>query len=235
MNESAKVLPMTETTDIENETRREVAVYVAPIQGFLVVSDETMQKAGDTLKEIQVRLKAIDKKFEPSVEAAAETKRKAASAVKALDTLIEEIKQPLVNVKTYLVAQSTKYDREQKAIREENDRIAREKARKDEEERRLLEAEQAEKEGDIETAQAIIEEETYIPPPPTRAAYVVDKRIVRNPVWKGRVTDIVKLCMHISRNPQDRNLISPNDRAINDRAKSMRCASTIPGVEFYQE
>jgi len=235
MNESAKVLSMTETTEIENETRRDVAVYVAPIQGFLVVSDETMQKAGDTLKEIQARIKAIDEKFKPVMTATVEAKRKATEAKSALDDLIEEIRQPLVDVKTYLVSQSTKYDREQKAIREENDKIAREKAQKDEEERRLLEAEQAEKEGDIETAQAIIEEETFIPPPPTKAAYVVDKRIVRNPVWKGRVTDIVKLCVHISRNPQDRNLISPNGRAINDRAKSMRCASSIPGVEFYQE
>ncbi len=220
---------------IETETRQEVAVYVEPIKSFLVVSDQTMQAANDTIKEINKRIKLVDEKFEPLMAAQVEAKRKATVAKAELDKLIEEIKAPLMAVKEYLVRAGKDYDTEQKAIRDEAERIAREVARKAEDERQLREAEEAEKAGNHEEAEEILKEERQVSaPPPPPPAYKVDQRLFPKK-WKARVTDKKTVIKFVAANPQYTELLEVDQAAINRLAVSMKSNLRIDGIIAYEE
>jgi hypothetical protein len=233
MGEAARVIEI--DTSLEQEVRQEVAVYVEPIRSFLVTDDATMQKAGDTIKEINKRIKLVDEKFSDVMTATVEAKRKATAAKSALDTLIEEIKAPLEQVKTDLVRQGKDYQAlVAKRQREEQARLA-EIARKEEEDRLLAEAEQAEAAGDHEAAQGILDEPVYVPaPPPPKPAFTVDNRSFQKR-WKGVCTNKMELIRFVSQNPQFQNLLDYNEVAGNNMARSIRGESPVKGVQFYNE
>lgn len=231
-NEAVDIL---ETDDLEREVRQEVAVYVAPIRSFLVVDDPTMQRAGDTILEINKRIKLVDEKFSPSYEAAMETKRKAEASRKALVDLIDEIKRPLVEVKAYLVKQGKDYKAVVAKREEEERRRLAEIARKEAEERALAEAEALEKAGEHEEAQAVIEAPVYAAPPPIqKPAFKVDGRSFQTR-WKATVTDFCKLVKYCAANPQFLHLVMANDSALNQMARALKQNMNIPGVSAQEE
>lgn len=231
MENTARVIEISATPN-ETELKQEIAVYTAPLVSFKVVDSISMSKANDTIKEINTRLKNIDVKFEKTVEATAETKRKAEAARKTLDTLIEEIKQPLVNVKTYLSGEGKRYLTEQEVIRKAEETRQREIARKAEEDRRIAEAEQAEREGNTAEAQAIIEEEIYVPAPVVeKTTPKVDNRLFAKR-WTGEGKDIMLAIRYIAQNPQYKNLLTFDSSAINNMARSMKGPSPVPGIDF---
>lgn len=219
---------------LEQEVRQEVEVYVAPIKTFLVVDDNTMQKAGDTIKEINKRIKLVDEKFAEVMNATVEAKRKATAAKSALDSLIEEIKAPLEQVKADLVKQGKDYQVVVAArIREEQARLMA-IARKEEEDRRLAEAAEAELNGDSEEAQAIIEEDIYVPPPPVqRPAFQVDNRSFQKR-WVGEGQDLVKAIKFIALHPEYKGLLTFDTTAINAMARSMKGKSPVDGIIFFE-
>lgn len=224
-----------ETDKLEQELRQEVAVYVAPIRSFLVVDDVTMQKAGDTIKEINKRMKVVDEKFGPSLLAVDEAKRKAAAAKAILVDLIEEIKAPLVQVKDYLVKQGKDYNTLVIKRQEEERRRLAEIARKEEEDRRIAEAEALEKAGEHEEAQAVIEEPVYVPPPVVpKPEFKVDQRSFQKR-WRGRGVNLAQTIKHIANHPEYQHLLMYNDVALNNMARSIRGQSPVPGIEFVEE
>jgi uncharacterized phage infection (PIP) family protein YhgE len=234
MQEPARVIDITQDVEVK-EIKQEIASYVAPITSFKVVDNDTMTRANDTIKEINNRIKQIDQKFEPAVTAAAESKRKAEAARKALDNLITEIKQPLVDVKDYLSKDGKRYLTEQEEIRRAEERRLAEIARKEAEERQLAEAEAAEKEGNHEEAEAIIAEPVYVPAPVVEKSIPkVDNRLFTKR-WKGRGVDKMKAVKFIALNPQYLNLLTFDDPAINSMARSMKGQSPVPGIEFFEE
>lgn len=224
-----------ETTELEQATRQEVAEYVAPISSFLVVDDRTMQQAGDTIKEINKRMKLVDEKFAASYEAAEDTKRKAEAARKALANLIDDIKAPYVKVKDYLVLQGREYDKKAIARRAEEQRIRDEAARKEEEERRFQEALAAEAEGATEEAESILQEPIYTPSVPApKPEYKVDKRLFPTK-WRARVTDKMALILFVSKNPNFVHLLDVNQSQLNTLAKNQQRTMRIPGVVAEEE
>jgi hypothetical protein len=233
MGEAARIIEI--DMSLEKEVRQEVAVYVEPIRSFMVIDDSTMQKAGDTIKEINKRIKIVDEKFADVMTATVEAKRKATAAKSALDVLIEEIKAPLEQVKADLVKQGKDYQAVvAKRIRDEQERLAA-IARKEEEDRRIAEAAQAEAEGNHEEAQAIIEEPVYIPaPPPPKPTFTVDNRSFQKR-WKGRGEKKMDAIKFIASNPAYQNLLTFDDVAINSMARSIKGPSPVPGIAFYED
>jgi hypothetical protein len=231
---TASVSPITET-DIGTELRQDVAAYVAPIKTFLVIDDATMQRAGDTIKEIDRRIKVVDEKFSDSYEAAMETKRKAEVTRKTLVTLIEEIKAPLVEVKTSLQKQGKDYQKlVDKRQEEERVRLAA-IARKEAEDRAIEEAAALEAEGKTEEAAQVIDEPVYVPPPiVAKPAYKVDGRSFQKR-WKGRGVNKMEAIKAIAANPAYQHLLTFDDVAINNMARSIRGACPVKGIEFYEE
>lgn len=218
MEQSAKVIDITgepEIVEIKVETQK----YLAPISIFHVVDSDSMKMADNTVKDINSRLKAIDDKLEPK-------KKIAYQAYKEWLSLIDELKAPLEEAKKYLQSEGKRYLTEQEKIRLAEEARLREEARKAEEERKLAEAEQAEKEGNHEEAEAIIQEEIYVPAPVVeRTVPKVDNRLFKKQ-WKWRVVDADKV---------PRQYMSINEVMINGIVRSMKGSTRIPGIEAYEE
>jgi hypothetical protein len=212
-----------EITEIKVETQK----YLAPISIFHVVDTESMSMADNTIKDINSRLKAIDEKLEPK-------KKVAYQAYKEWLSLIDELKAPLEQAKKYLQGEGKKYLEAEETKRREEEARLREEARKAEEERRISEAEQAEREGLIEEAEAILEEEIYVPPPIVEKTIPkVDNRLFQKR-WKGKGTDLMAAIRFISVNHQYKNLLTFDQTAINNLARSMKGKSPVPGIEFIE-
>ena len=112
----------------------------------------------------------------------------------------------------------------------------REVARKQEEERRLAEALEAEKEGNVEEAQAILEEEMFVPPPVVKVDVPkVDNRKYRT-IPRARCIDKMKLIRFVAQNPALADLLDYNSSVGNNKAKSMgKEINNIPGLSYYEE
>jgi len=111
-------------------------------------------------------------------------------------------------------------------LRREEERRLQEIARKEEEERRLAEALQAEAEGNIEEAKAILEEPAYIPIPTVKADIPkVDNRLFRK-VWKFRVLDIRKVPIQY---------LKVDEIKVGQIVRAMKGETNIPGIQVYEE
>ncbi len=224
---TARIIDVTNEEPEVIEIRQETQKYLAPISIFHVVDSESMAMADTTIKDINSRLKAIDEKLEPRRDAAAKLH-------KSIVDLIKELKKPLEEAKKYLQGEGKRYLTEQEKIRQAEEARLREEARKAEEERRLAEALQAEAEGNKEEAQAIIEEEIYVPPPVVeKTVPKVDNRLFTKR-WSGKGTDLMAAIRFISVNHQYKNLLTFDQTAINNLARSIKGKSPVPGIEFIE-
>lgn len=224
MNEPAKVLPISETMEIESKA------LALPEKARLIVvdSNDGLTVADNTVKDLDAMMKEIDGTFKPIAD-------KAFQAHRTVTGKWKEIKQPLEDAKTYLVNQVKSYQRKIREAAEAEERRLTEMARKQEEERKLLEAEQAEKEGDIELAQAIIEEPIYVAPVQVkRDIPKVDNRKYATR-FTAKVTDKMALIKFVAANPMFADLLSVNESVANGKARSMGKEMKIPGLMAVEE
>jgi len=216
------------TPDIQEIDRQALAI---PDQARLIhVTDNgTMQLADNTVNAINDFLKKVDEHYKPMADQAFKSHRMITSRWK-------EVKQPLEDAKAHLVNQVKAYTRKLEEIRQAEERRLREEARKQEEERRLAEALQAEQEGNEEEAQAILEEEIYVPPPVVKVeAPKVDNRKYRT-IPRARCIDKMKLIRFVAQNPALADLLDYNSSVGNTKAKSMgKEINNIPGLSYYEE
>jgi hypothetical protein len=215
------------TPTVEVETK---ALAIPEKARLIVVSDnDSMTMADNTKAAIRDMVKEIDSVFKPLAD-------KAFAAHRAITGKWKEIKAPLEEADAYLTGQVKGYLRKLEEIRQAEEHRLREEARKQEEERRLAEALQAEQEGNKEEAQAILEEEVYIPPPVVKInAPKVDNRKYRT-IPRAKCIDKMKLIRFVANNPALADLLDFNQSVGNTKAKSMgKELNNIPGLEYYEE
>jgi len=216
------------TPDIQEIDRQALAI---PDQARLIhVTDNgTMQLADNTVNAINDFIKRVDEHYKPMADQAFKSHRMITSRWK-------EVKQPLEDAKVYLTGQVKGYLRKLEEIRQAEERRLREEARKAEEERRLAEALEAEQNGSIEEAQAILEEEIYVPPPVVKVeAPKVDNRKYRT-IPRCRCIDKMKLIKFVAMNPALADLLDYNVSVGNNKAKAMgKEINNIPGLSYYEE
>jgi uncharacterized protein with LGFP repeats len=117
-----------------------------------------------------------------------------------LTTRRSTVIDPLKKAKDYLVSQVKTYQRKLREAAEAEQRRLAEIARKEEEERRLAEAAQAEADGNIEEAEAIIQEEIYIPEPVVKieTPKVDNRKYATRP--KARVVNKMSVIQAVAKN-----------------------------------
>ena len=118
-----------------------------------------------------------------------------------------------------------RFDGAQEAIWQAEKRRLREIARKEEEERRLQEAIEAEANGETEEAEAIIQEEIYVPP------IILQKetpKVVGGPVYRT-VWDFEI----VNEGLIPRQYLQPNMVAIGSVVRSLKSATNIPGIRAF--
>lgn len=125
------------------------------------------------------------------------------------------------------------WDTEQQRIADEQEKKIKDELRRREEEKRLAQAEAAEKAGDKEKVEAILERPIETPKidlqPPKAPGQSV------RTTWKAEVVDFQKLLAHIAANPALAHLVQPNDQAIRAMARTQKDALNLPGVRVYSE
>lgn len=203
--EKDKVLvPQIEMPDVKDEMREAQRLMATDV----VVADETSHVAAVCIiKQTDEYIKRIDAKFAP-------IKDPLKAAVKSLDGLIKELKEPAETVRETLRKRCLEW----RLIEEK--RVAEERAR-------LLE-EQRKREAELTPFDEPLPE-IQLPTVPKSASGT------RKTPWKARVVDADKLWEAAVRDPRYREYFIPDLKALDAKAKSMGKMMNIPGVESYQE
>lgn len=221
----SEAIDITPTIEVESK-----ALAIPEKAKLIVVSDnDSMAMADNTKAAIKDMIKEIDGVFKPIAD-------KAFQAHRAITGKWKEVKAPLEEADAYLTGQVKGYLRKLEEIRQEEERRLRDIARKQEEERRLAEALQAEQEGNTEEAQAILEEEIFVPPPVVKVdAPKVDNRKYRT-IPRARLIDKMKLIKFVANNPALADLLDFNQGVANRKAASLgKEINNIAGLEYYEE
>ena len=226
MEQTAKVIDITETQAIESKA------LALPEKARLIVVDSSdgMTMADDTVNVIDAMIKEIDGTFQPMAN-------KAHLAHKAITTKWAEIKQPLTDAKSYLVSQVKQYKIKLREAAEAEEKRLREIALKEEEDRRMKEAEQAEKEGNHEEAEAIIQEEIYVPPPVVKVEMPKVNNTKYRVMPRARIINKMDVIKAVAMNPALQDLIDINQSAANNKAKALGKSldATIKGLQYYED
>lgn len=221
-----------EAIDITPEREIESQALVMSQQARLItVTDKmSMEIADNTVDEIGKAITRINSHYKPLADAAFKSHR-------LITAQWNEMKRPLEDVKTHLVNQVKSYQRKVREEAEAEQRRLDEIARKQEEDRRLAEALEAEQSGNVEEAQAIIEEEMFVPTPIVRpdVPKVDNRRYATKP--KARVINKMDVIKVVASNPTLVDLLDINITVANQKAKAfgVNLGKVIKGLEYYEE
>jgi hypothetical protein len=198
----------------------------------LTISDTaTYQQACDFLLGVKALRAEIAETFDPHIGRAFEAHR-------ALCREKKEAEAPLADAELIVKRALVTYDTAQERIRQEEQRRLQEQARREAEERQLMEAialeEEAKASGDAGLAMeaaAKLEEPIHTPAVAVAPTTPKVSGIAYRETWSGRLTNIAALIVYAASNPQFMGLLMINQPALNQLARSMKNQMRIPGVE----
>ncbi len=213
--EASRVL----TPEVQEVTTTALAV---PDQArAIVVTDNASYAAA---AELLITIKGIRRKIEDTFKP---IKQKMDAAKKEVLDQERAADAPLRQAEDYLKPQLAKWDAEQERIRREEEARLREEARKREEEARLQAAIEAEKNGQKDEAEAILDEKpAYVPPVVLPKATPKVQGISYRDNWKFRITNPNKI---------PREYMVPDEKAIGVIVGRLKERCNIPGIEVYCE
>lgn len=184
-----------------------------------VVDNDTYAAAGGLFKAHKEMEKEIKTFFEPHKK----------DAHKAWKNLCNAETAELAKLKpgmNHLNREMTKWKQEQDRKRREEEARLREKARKQAEEEQLRAAEEAEARGDKDEAEAIINEEPFIPPPVVKDDTPKVQGVAFRTTWKFRVINLAKV-------PDEYKMA--DEKKIGAVVRALKEKTNIPGIEIYSE
>lgn len=221
MDNTARVIDITEST--EDTIKTEALAIPAKAKMIVVVDQPTFDAADRFFGTIKAMEKTIDQYFDPLIEDAMETKRKAETARKNIVTKRDEAKAPLVEASNYLKGQLYAYTKKQEEERRLEQLRLEAEARKQEEERRLREAELLEQMGEHEEAARVIEEPVAVSVPVAPKPQAPSNFIAKEN-WQFEITDIDKL---------PRKYMVADEVMIRAEVKRMKGKTSISGVRVW--
>jgi len=143
---------------------------------------------------------------------------------------------PLSQAETTISNALLKWDREQKALQEAEQRRLQDEARKREEDARLEIAAQAEAEGAPEgVVQEILETSTELPITFAAPTYIKAPGLSTRMLYSAEVTNIRVLCAAIAAGTAAETLVQPNEVALNGLARCMKDSFRVPGCKLVKK
>ena len=214
--------------NINKDVESQALAIPEKAQVIIIDSKESMAWADQFKKNIKTLIKEIDDTFKPLAE-------KAFAAHRAITKKWNETKDPLIGADELITSRIKAYIRKIDEERLAEERRLREIARKEEEERRLVEAIELEKEGNMEEAQAVIAEPMNIVTPTVKVDIPqIDKRMYRTN-WYAKVIDKNQLIKFVATRLDYADCLEPNMSILNQKARSLKDALNIPGVVIIEE
>ncbi len=204
---------------IDIEIESQVLAIPEQAQVMVIDSKESMIIADQIKKTIKELIKCVDNTFKPLAD-------KAFAAHRAITSKWKETKDPLVNADVLITTKAKAYLKKVEEERLMEEIRLRDIARRAEEERRLIEAIELEKEGDTLGADEIINEPILIITPTVKMDIPkVDQRMYRT-IWKWKVVDKAKI---------PREYLTTDDIKINGVVRALKGATNINGIQVYEE
>jgi len=200
------------------EVDQKALTIIEQARSVIITDSPSYAMAGELWKAITDVKKQVDESFKPIILKAHQAHKEAlAQRAKIFDPLDKAGR----SVKTAMES----YDRDQEQIRQEEERRLREIARKEEEKRQLAEALEAERNGDKEEMEVILEAPIYVPPVivPKTTPKLQGGPVYRT-IWQFRITDAQKI---------PRAYLMPDEVKIGQVARALKEATNIAGVEAY--
>ena len=200
---------------------RTLSLSQAVIQ-ITVNDSETMKKANDFLVNIKTLRKEVSETFNPIIEKAHLTHKEAVAQKKRHEEPLKEAEQILkLRVSGYLAELEKKRREMERLLKEEEERIEREKAEN------LKKAQEAIESGDTKTATELIEKSESVLPTvevPREEPLPEDTQIRK--IWKWEVTDL---------NAVPREFLVPDNAKITKEVRALKEKAQISGIRIYQE
>lgn len=218
---------MTELAVVLKPDLTEQITLSSQAKGLIIQSSEDYVYGGDLFKSVDAEIKNRKEFFKPM-------KDKAFAAHKQICKQEEESVGELLIIKTDVKRKLETYDAEQVRIAREEEARLREIARKEEEERRIQEALQAEADGEKELADEILKEEVYVPPVTVMKATPKVSGVIFRTYWKHEVKDLKKLVKAVFEGRAPLDCLEPNNVFLGAEATSRKRQEEIyPGVFAY--
>lgn len=220
----------------------EAQSWAARASGLAIVDRESCLHASQFLRSIKGLRSQIYQWFEPHIEAAKETKRKADEARKALVDEYTKMEAPLVEAEVIIKRSLLAYETEQERIRQAEERRLQAEADRQAEAIALAGAAALEMEANRTGNAEMLQEAHDILSQPTEAPVVVVasslpkvQGVVYRDNWRAFTTDLRLLAGAVADGSVAANLITPNLTALNQMARATQGGVKVPGVKFFND
>ena len=202
---------------------QEMAPLVKQAQAFEVVDVDSHAECLDREKRLRRAEKGTEEHF-------AKAKKAASDAHKEIVRSVAALVGPFAEARGIYFKKSDAFEREETRKAEAEQRRLQAEAARQEEERKIMDAEAAEEAGDAAEAEAIraepVEPPSVIVAPQVATVAGVSKR----ETWSAEVHDKGKLIAYVAKHPEWESLLDPNMPNLNRLAVSQHKALAIPGV-----
>lgn len=198
--------------------------------GAIIIKDQpSYDLAADTLIEII--------EFEKRIKAHhSEMKTAAHNAHKAAVAAEKKFLDPLDKAKNLIKRSISGWETKQRRIRDEAEREAREKARKEEEEIRLAKALEAEEAGKpAKEIEEIMDTPEKIKPIIVKPTFEQNSRVSTRETWHAEVTNIASLCKAVAEGKVPMAAIQANIPLLNTMVRAEKESFSVPGVKAVKE
>lgn len=201
----------------------ELHPYVEQALGFRVVDVDSNAEALNIIKRLRAGEQRIKDYFEPARRAADKAKKE---ILAARDGLIV----PIAAARGIYDRRADEYEQVERRKAAEEERRLQEMARKQEEDRVLDEAIEAERQGDTEAASQILGEELDVPIVTVAPAVAKVSGMSKRETWSAEIENLHELVAYVHNHPEWISLLDANMPNLNRLAVSQHKALNIPGV-----
>lgn len=159
-------------------------------------------------------------------------KAKAHEAHKAICAAETKLLEPVLQIQKYLRGKVGDYLIEQRRKEDDDRRRLEAEARKREQDRLQAEAEAAELAGDTQAAAEILQEAMKPPTPTIHIESQIAKTagVSHRTIWSADVVSLRALILYVGEHPELTDLLQPNMTALNGMARALKNGMNIPGV-----
>lgn len=233
----------TELVQSKEALNAESLTWAQKARGLQIVDAQSCLNASHLLRSVKTLRLQVQKWFEPHIEAAMETKRKAEAARKALADERDKMEAPLVDAETVLKRSLLAWEAAQERLRIEEERRLQAEAQKQAEAMTLAAAAAMETaalaSGDVgllEEAAAILEQP--IEAPAVSVAKTVPKvqGVTYRDNWKAHPEINIKaLAAAVANGTAPVGFLTANMTAINQYARATQGTEAVPGIRWFND
>jgi hypothetical protein len=210
----------------EPDLETKIATCIDSARALRIDTDAAMDAAGSLLLQIKTRRDELDEAYDSIIKKAHDAHKEALGKKATYE-------KPLIEAELTIKKALGDYRREQ-----ERKALA-ERARLEEESRKMAELQQEQEfdaaaaAGDEVAAAQVLEQQIFTPAPVVPIAK--PQGISYRETWKFEVTSLAALVKHCAAHPEDLHLLAPNTTAIGQLVKARKSGCNLPGVRVWPD